>query len=140
MRLKKNSKSLSITVNKQLIQIVRQGSGIFFKSNRTSIFRMKMFIMYLLTKNLIMSQSWYFVNKIFLIYCEKICSSDREKLLKFQAEGQEFSKIQRSLEQFYQTVKGQNNFLVTECFFDLFLEVSQISKNRTIIIQIGKNY
>ena len=31
-------------------------------------------------------------------------------------------------------------FLVTECFFNLFLEVSQISKNWTIIIQIGKSY
>ena len=41
---------------------------------------------------------------------EKKCSSDREKLLKFQAEGQEFAKFLRSLEQFIQTVKGQNNF------------------------------
>ena len=32
----------------------------------------------------------------------KNCSSDREKLLKFEAEG--------SLEQFIQTFKGQNNF------------------------------
>ena len=34
-------------------------------------------------------------------------SSDREKLL---AEGQGFVKFFRSLEQFIQTVKGQNNF------------------------------
>ena len=40
----------------------------------------------------------------------KNCSSDREKLLKFEAEGREFAKILRSLEQFVQTVKGQNNF------------------------------
>ena len=38
----------------------------------------------------------------------KNCSSDREKLLKFEAE--EFEKKLRSLEQFIQTVKGQNNF------------------------------
>ena len=38
------------------------------------------------------------------------CSSDREKLLKFEAECREFAKILRSLEQFLQTVKGQNNF------------------------------
>ena len=37
------------------------------------------------------------------------CSSDREKLLKFEAEGQEFAKWMRSLEQFIQTVNGQNN-------------------------------
>ena len=40
----------------------------------------------------------------------KICSRDPEKLLKFEAEGREFSKFLRSLEQFIQTVKGQNNF------------------------------
>ena len=54
------------------------------------------------------------------------CFSDREKLLKFDAEGRQFAKVLRSLEEFIQTVKGQNNFLVTECFFNLFLEVSQI--------------
>ena len=40
----------------------------------------------------------------------KNCSSDRDKLLKFEGEGQEFAKFLRSLEQFIQTVKGQNNF------------------------------
>ena len=35
---------------------------------------------------------------------------DQENLLKFEAEGQEFAKFLRSLEQFNQTVKGQNNF------------------------------
>ena len=39
----------------------------------------------------------------------KNCSSDREKLLKFKAEGQEFAKFLGSLEQFIQTVKVQNN-------------------------------
>ena len=41
---------------------------------------------------------------------EKKCSIDRVKLLKFEAEGREFAKILKSLEQFIQTVKGQNNF------------------------------
>jgi hypothetical protein len=36
-------------------------------------------------------------------------SSDREKLLKLEAEGQEFAKILRSIEQFIQLVKGQKN-------------------------------
>ena len=40
----------------------------------------------------------------------KDCSSDGEKLLKFEAEGQEFAKYLRSLAQFTQTMKGQNNF------------------------------
>ena len=35
----------------------------------------------------------------------KSCSSDREKNLKFETEGQEFAKFLRSL-----TLKGQNNF------------------------------
>ena len=40
----------------------------------------------------------------------KKCSGDPEKLLKLEAEGRKFAKILRSLEQFIQTVKGQNNF------------------------------
>ena len=43
---------------------------------------------------------WYFVTKIVLTYCEKKCSSDREKVLKFEAVGREFAKVLRSLEQF----------------------------------------
>ena len=46
----------------------------------------------------------------------KNCSSGREKLLKFEAEGQEFA-ILRSLEQFSQTVKGQNNFFGNRILF-----------------------
>ena len=41
---------------------------------------------------------------------EKNYSSDREKLLKFEAEGREFAKFSRSLEQFIQTVQGHNTF------------------------------
>ena len=40
----------------------------------------------------------------------KDCSSDRKKLLKFEAEGGGFANFLRLLEQFIQTVKGQNNF------------------------------
>ena len=40
----------------------------------------------------------------------KKCSSDRENLLKFEAEVREFAINLRSLEQFVRTVKGQNNF------------------------------
>ena len=48
--------------------------------------------------------------KLFWPTVRKKCSSDREKLWKFKAEGQEFANFLRSLEQFIQTVKGQNNF------------------------------
>ena len=43
------------------------------------------------------------------ILWEKNCSSDSEKLSKFNAGGGESAKILRSLEQFIQTEKGQNN-------------------------------
>ena len=61
-------------------------------------------------------KEWYFVTKIVLTYCEKKCSGDREKLLKFEAESREFSKFLKSLEQFIQTVKGQNNFWLQNAF------------------------
>ena len=41
----------------------------------------------------------------------KTCSCDRENFLKYEAEGREFAKNLRSLEQFVRTVKGQINFL-----------------------------
>ena len=48
--------------------------------------------------------------KLFLPSVRKNCSCDRENVLKFEAEGREFAKFLRSLEQFVQTVKGHNNF------------------------------
>ena len=48
--------------------------------------------------------------KLFWPTVRKNFSSDREKLLKFEAEGREFGKFLRSQEHFIQTVKGQNNF------------------------------
>ena len=70
-------------------------------------FRLSMvgkFDVYLLWKNGIL------LPKLFRPTVRKNCSSDWEKLVKFEAEGREFAKILRSLEQFIQTVKGQNNF------------------------------
>ena len=55
-------------------------------------------------------KQWYFVTKIVLTYCEKKCSSGREKLLKFEADDQEFAKFLRSLEQFIETMKDKNNY------------------------------
>ena len=46
----------------------------------------------------------------------KKCSSDQEKLLKLEAEGRDFAKFLRSLEQFIQTVKGQNKLLEQNAF------------------------
>ena len=59
----------------------------------------------------------YGIPMVFCYYCEKKkCSSDREKVLKFEIEGREFAKFLRSLEQFVQTVKGQNNFCYQNAF------------------------
>ena len=69
----------------------------------------------------------------------KNCSSDREKLLKFEAEGREFAKNFEITRTIYSNNKRSEQFLVTECFFNLFLEVSHVSKFGTIAIQIGKN-
>ena len=53
------------------------------------------------------SKNGILLPKLFWPIVRKNCSSDQEKLLKFEAEGREFAKILRSLEQFIQTVKGQ---------------------------------
>ena len=54
--------------------------------------------------------------KMFWPTLREYCSSDWEKLLKFEAEGREFAKFLRSLEQFIQTVKGQNKFCEKNAF------------------------
>ena len=48
--------------------------------------------------------------KLFWPTVRKKCFSDQEKLLKFEAEGREFTTFLRLLEQFIQTLEGQNNF------------------------------
>ena len=56
----------------------------------------------------------------------KKCSSGREILLKFKAEGREYAKKLRSLEQFIQTVKGQNAFLTCSWKFLISCKLEQI--------------
>ena len=60
-------------------------------------------------------------------FCVKNCSSEREKLLKFETEDQEFENVLRSLEQFIQTWKVRTisgNIMLSELvpwgFFYLF--------------------
>ena len=48
--------------------------------------------------------------KLFLPTVRKNCSSNRERLLKLEAEGREFVNFLRSLEQFVRILKCQNNF------------------------------
>ena len=48
--------------------------------------------------------------KLFRPTVRENCSSDGKKLLKFEAEGREFQKVLRSLEQFIRAVKSPTNF------------------------------
>ena len=61
-------------------------------------------------------KKWYFDTKIVLTYCEK-------KILKFETEGQEFEITRR----IYSNSDRSEQFLVTECFLNFFLEVSDVS-------------
>ena len=73
-------------------------------------------LFWMFTNNTIVMQShWMYNDSTFykqteMVFCYQNCSSDREKVLKFEVEGREFAKVLRSLEQFIQTVKGQKNF------------------------------
>ena len=57
-----------------------------------------------------------------MAFCYQNCSSDREKLLKFEAEGQEFGKILEITRTIYSNSETSEQFLVTECFINLFLD------------------
>ena len=57
-------------------------------------------------------KTWYFVTKI----VRKNCSSDREKLLKFEAEGREFAKILRSLKYGFNKKYFRKNEPLTRCW------------------------
>ena len=72
-------------------------------------------------------KKWHFVAKSVLTYSEKK-NLVAENLQNFDITRTISSNSERS-EQFW----------ATECFFNLFLEVSQIEEIRTIRIQIGKN-
>ena len=113
LRMKKNVKRIKFIFNTKSWDPRNnyQIDILFFiwskKVNLEFLYFIEIFILFKIKNAL----QWYFVNKIVLTYCEKKkCSGDSENLLKFKAEGREFEIFFRSLEQFIQTVKGQNNF------------------------------
>ena len=61
-----------------------------------------------------------------------------KNFLEFKAEGQEFAKFLRSLEQFIQTVKGQNNFWQQNAFLTCSWRFLIRTNRIRIRIQIGK--
>ena len=69
----------------------------------------------------------------------KNCSSDREKLLKFEAEGREFEKNLRSLEQFIQTVKGQNNIWLQNPFLTCSWRFLMSHESEQLDFKLKKN-
>ena len=61
-------------------------------------------------KGQILGLNGILLSKLLWPTVRKSFSCDWNFFLKFEAEGQEFAKILRSLEQFVPIVKGQNNF------------------------------
>ena len=66
------------------------------------------------------NQYWYFVTKIVLIYCEK------KIVLVIEKNFWKICKIFEITRTMYSNSERSEQFLVTECFFNLFLEVSHI--------------
>ena len=66
-----------------------------------------------ISKSKISKKNGNLLPKLFWPTVRKKCFSDREKLLKFKAEGREFSKFLRSLVQFYSNSERSEQFLVT---------------------------
>ena len=63
--------------------------------------------------------------------------SDREKLLKFEAEGQEMFEITRTI---YDNSERSEQFLATECFFNLSLEILKLDKLKQLEFKLEKKY
>ena len=59
--------------------------------------------------------------------------------MKFEAEGQEFANILRSLEQFISNSERSEQCLVTEYVFNLFLEVSRSNKLEQLGLKLENN-
>ena len=69
---------------------------------------------------------WYFVTKTVLTNCKKNCSSDRENLLKIWGWRSRICKLFEITGTIYSNSQRSEEFLVTECFSNLFLEVSHL--------------
>ena len=67
-------------------------------------------------------------------------SSDQEKLLKFEAEGREFAKFSKPLEQFIQAVKGQNNFWYHNDFLICSWRILRSNNLEQLEFKLEKNY
>ena len=66
------------------------------------------------------------IPKLFWPAVRKKCFCNQEKLLKFEAECRGFAKIFEITRTIYSNSERSEQFFVTECSFNLFLEVSHI--------------
>ena len=60
-----------------------------------------------------------------MVFCYQNCSSD-QKNFEFEAEGREFANFFEITRIIYSNSEGLEDFLLTKCFFNLFLEVPHI--------------
>ena len=90
--------------------------------------------------SVLMNKEWYFVTKIVLTYCEKKLFSWSRKTFEIRGWWPRICKKFEITRTIYSNSERSEQFLVTECFFNLFLEVSHIQKIRKIRIHFGKNY
>ena len=70
---------------------------------------------------------WYFVSKIVLTYCEKKLFQWLSKTFEIRGWRPRICKIFEITRTIYSNSERSEQFLVTECFFNLFLEVSHVS-------------
>ena len=63
-----------------------------------------------------------------------------KKLLKFEAEGQEFAKFLRSLEQFVQTVKVPNNYCQQNAFLTYSWRFLRSNKLEQLEFKLENNF
>ena len=73
--------------------IISEPNSIFLRHQITFQFLISVQSNMKLFREDVFDRNWYFVSKIIQNFCEKKCSSDRVKLLKFEAEGRELSEI-----------------------------------------------
>ena len=70
-------------------------------------------------------KKWYFVTKIVLTYCEKKMFEWLRKTFEIRGWRPRICKIFEIVRTIYSNSERSEQFLVTKCFFNLFLEVSQ---------------
>ena len=71
-----------------------------------------------------------------LVFCYQNCT---DLLIVLEIE-KDFCKIPEFTRPIYSNSESSEQFLVTECFFNLFLEVFSYLSNETMKTQNGKNY